>query len=256
MSSRRKLLIATGVLACGAFGGGAYAATSDTSPRQAFLSDVAKRLGVSPQKLTQALRGATIDQLNAEVKAGRLTQAQANAIEKGIGEPRAFGPPPFGLPSFGFRRPLLPGGGPFGAAASYVGISVRELLDGLAGGKSLAQIATAHGKSVSGLESALIAAQRSRLDQLRAHGFITRSQEQQLLSRMEAKIGSLVNQKGFGPGFFFDASFGRVQRLPMGPRFGRVGPPFPPGIAIPVPPGAPPLPYGPQPPGPPGPPPA
>ena len=67
-----------------AFAGGAYAATQSSGPntRQAFLNDVAKRLHVSPQQLSSALNGATTDQLQAEVKAGQITQAQANALEQ------------------------------------------------------------------------------------------------------------------------------------------------------------------------------
>ena len=50
--------------------GGAYAATqtSGQNTRQAFLNDVAKRLHVTPQQLTAALNGASIDQLQAEVR--------------------------------------------------------------------------------------------------------------------------------------------------------------------------------------------
>src|SRR5437763_586682 len=53
---KRKLLVGTVVVAAAAFAGGAYAATQNsTNPRQEFLGDVAKRLNVTPQKLTTAL---------------------------------------------------------------------------------------------------------------------------------------------------------------------------------------------------------
>src|SRR5437879_4271041 len=82
---KHKLLAGATVAAVVALGGGAYAAThSGTSQRQAFLNDVAKRLNVSPSQLSSALKGAYIDRLNAAVKSGILTQAQANAIEKRI----------------------------------------------------------------------------------------------------------------------------------------------------------------------------
>ena len=78
-SLKRNLVIGLAALAVAAFAGGAYAATQNSGPttRQAFLNDVAKRLGVTPQQLSAALNGATVDQLQAAVKAGRLTQTPA-----------------------------------------------------------------------------------------------------------------------------------------------------------------------------------
>ena len=83
-SLKRNVVLVLAALAVAAFAGGAYAATQSSGPntRQAFLNDVAKRLHVSPQQLSSALNGATTDQLQAEVKAGRITQAQANALEQ------------------------------------------------------------------------------------------------------------------------------------------------------------------------------
>ena len=108
-------------LAVAAFAGGAYAATQTSGPntRQAFLNDVAKRLNVTPQQLTAALNGATIDQLQAEVKSGKLTQAQANALEQHLKQNGTNPAVPFGF--FG------PGGGPgfappgFGPPAAWQG---------------------------------------------------------------------------------------------------------------------------------------
>jgi hypothetical protein len=81
----------------------------------------------------------------------------------------------------------------------------------------LAQIAMAHGKSVSGLKSAMIAAERSRLDRARRSGLISSSQEQQFLSRLQSKISSLVNRDGFRP------RFGPLEGPPPGPGW-RAGP--------------------------------
>jgi hypothetical protein len=112
-----RLLIAGVVVAFAAGGGVAYAATqSSSNPRKAFVNDVAKRLHVSPQRLTSAIKAAEIDRLNAAVKDGRLTQAQANTIKHAI---ETKGPPfipglrielqgllseLFSLFSFGLRR--------------------------------------------------------------------------------------------------------------------------------------------------------
>ncbi len=201
---RRRFVIAGAVLAFAAAGGGAYAATQTSgNPQSAFFNDVAHRLGVSSQRLTSALRGASIDQLNAAVKAGRLTQAQANAIKRRIEQsagvpfggpgffgpgPRGFGPPPFGGPV------LFGPGGPFAAAASYLGLSLPQFLSELRSGHSPAQIAKAKGKSVVGLEQAITRTVKSRLDQAVSAGRLSKPQEQKILSLLSSRLSTLVNR--------------------------------------------------------------
>jgi len=248
---KRKLAIGVATLAAAAFAGGAYAAAQDSTgnQRKAFLSDVAKRLNVSPQQLTAALEAALQDQLNAAVKAGKLTQAQANALAQraqrgalGAG-PAWFGLPGLGLPGVGAwphlapptgspttpgspPNPSTPGSpapgtarlaGPLGAAANYLGLSVTQLVDQLRSGKTLAQIASSRRKSVSGLQQAMIASVKARLDQAVADKRITSAQEQQLLGRLSSAIGAEIN--GTGPERFH----GHPGRLPgwgYGPRPG------------------------------------
>lgn len=191
------LLVAAGA------GGGAYAATqSSSNPREELLNDVAKRLNVSPAQLRSAIQGALLDRLDAAVKAGQLTQAQANRIKQRI-QQGAF---PFGAPgpSGGFWRheqrmgpagPAGPGGprnGPLSTAATYLGLSDAKLLADVRGGKTLAQVAQAQGKSVAGLEQALVAASKSRLDRMVQAGWLTKAQEQQRLSRLGKLIDQLV----------------------------------------------------------------
>ncbi len=199
---KRKLVLGTIVVATAAFAGGAYAATQNsTNPRQAFLNDVAKRLNVTPQKLQEAMKGAFLDQLQAAVKAGRLTQAQANAIEQRM---QQQGFPPLGPIRPGPSSPLHFAGhaGPIPAAASYLGLTDRQLFDELSSGKSLAQIAAQRGKSVSGLKAAMTASIRSRLDKLVAAKVITSAQETKVLSRLSSHLDQLINHTGgrFGPG--------------------------------------------------------
>lgn len=227
---KRNLTAGLAVLGVAGLAGGAYAATQNSGPssRQAFLNDVAKRLHVTPQQLNQALSGALDDQLQAAVRDGRLTQAQANQLEQRLKQnggagapfflrPRAFGGPrafavpkgglvvPKGVPAPkgfagppGIRAPRLgfPGPGPLGAAAKYLGLSDEQLFRQLASGKSLAQIATAKGKTASGLEQAMTAALKSKLDRAVADKLITAAQEKQALNQLSSRLSAMINHKG------------------------------------------------------------
>jgi transposase-like protein len=236
---RHKLLIGGATLALAATGGAAYAATqSDATGQQAFIGDVAKRLHVSPSQLTSAVKAALIDRINAEVKAGRLTQAEANKIEQQITQsPRL--PFLFAPGAHRFLEVRGKPGGVFHAAASYLGMNTSQLLSDLQSGQSLAQIAKAHGKSVSGLEQAIVTAIKTRLDRAVSKGVITSAQEQQLLSRLSAKISRLVNRTGIGlpagPPRMEVAPGGMAQTAPVpapqgGPGGGPFGPPPGPGV--------------------------
>ena len=214
---KRNLVIALAALAVAAFAGGAYAATQSSGPssRQAFLNDVAKRLHVTPQQLTSALNGAATDQIQAAVRAGKLTQAQANALEQRL---KSGGPAPLlpltpkiapGPGGAGPRGFLAPGpgfgGGPLafkfgplglGAAADYLGLTNMQLFQQLQSGKSLAQIAISRGKTVAGLEQAMTAPLKKALDAAVSRKAITAAREKQILDRFSSSLGQRVNQKG------------------------------------------------------------
>lgn len=231
---RNKLLIGGATLAVAATGGAAYAATqSDATGQQAFIGDVAKRLNVSPAQLTAAVKAALIDRINADVKAGRLTQAEANKIEQAINQ-NARLPFLFAPGAHRFLEVRGKGLGVFHAAATYLGVTNAQLLSELRSGKSLAQIAKARGKSVSGLEQAIMTSEKTRLNRAVSKGRITKAQEQQLLARLSSRISQLVNRAGIGgppgggPGF-------RVP-LPKGAPHGQFLPG--PALGAPAPPGA------------------
>src|SRR5262245_31292269 len=117
MQLKKSVVIGLAAVGLTAAGGGAAFATSQRSndanqpppAAQAFLQDVAKRLGVTEDQLTDALKGAAVDQVDAAVAAGRITQAQADAIkariQSGAGVPFFGGRPGhLGGPGAGVRR--------------------------------------------------------------------------------------------------------------------------------------------------------
>jgi ribosomal protein S20 len=231
---KHKFLIGATTLAAAASAGGAYAAThASPTSRQAFLNDVAKRLNVTPGQLNTALKAAITDRLDAAVKAGELTQAQADRIKARIAQggrmpfllgPRALGGRPDALaPRALPERP--PGRfGALAASARYLGLTDAQLFGELRSGKSLAQVAHARGKSVSGLEQAILGAMTARLDRAVADGLITKAQEQRLLTRLSRRIDRRVNRPGL-----------RSAARPGPPMSSSDAPPLPP----PPPPGSP-----------------
>jgi hypothetical protein len=156
---KRRIAIGAAGLTILGGGGGAYAIADrgNDDERQAFLSDAAKRLHVSATDLRSALRGAMNDRIDADVKKGRLTQQQADAMKR---HARQGGPPP------GVRHR---GGPPFmeglQAAGKYLGLSDSQLRTKLESGKSLAQVARDENKSVAGLKKAVKDALQGRLDE-------------------------------------------------------------------------------------------
>jgi hypothetical protein len=103
--------------------------------------------------------------------------------------------------------------GPPAAIAAYLGLTEDELRAQLESGKTLAQIASAQGKSVSGLEDVIYADMKTHLDQAVADGKLTAAQEQAMLADLRSHIDDMVNDsgpqvtvKGVGGGPFGDAA--------------------------------------------------
>jgi hypothetical protein len=202
--TRKALLVAAAALAILVGGGAAIAASNDSSPSpKSFFDAVAKHLGISSEKLQDATKAAALDQVDAALRAGKITQAQADELKARInsGDYPPFGPffgPGFG-PGFGFRHfhgpPLF--GEKLSAAADYLGLTEVQLRTRLNNGQTLAQIAKAQGLSVNGLEQALVDAAQKKLDQLVKDGKLTRSEADEMLSRFKSHVDELVNHGSF-----------------------------------------------------------
>ncbi len=251
LSLKRRLALFVVAIAVAASAAGAYAATSSSpaNGRQAFLTDVAHRLHVTPQQLRKAVQGAFADRLAAAVKAGRLSKAQASAIAKRLthfgGLPFGAGPGMLALPpglakrahaGFGPGGPLppafyarpgargrpnahfrpgwhpyppiaVPRGAPAGpagfafglgmmpsaakAALSYLGLSPAQLKSELKAGKSLAQIAAAHGKSAKGLESAVVSALKAQMSKQVAAHHLPPGWAKHFLAKLSARVAAI-----------------------------------------------------------------
>ena len=160
-----------------------------------------------PRGLSPAAR------LNKAVANKNLTAAQEQKILSAlsarmndlVNNTAAKGAP--GLLGFGIGRAAVVR--PFAeitGAAKYLGLTNAQLRQQLRSGKTLAQIAKAQGKTTAGLEKAITASVKARLDKAVAKQKLTSAQEQKLLKALSTGIDAMVNGT-----------------VPPGPRFARPG---------------------------------
>jgi hypothetical protein len=219
-SSLKRKLVAGAVAAVAVAGGGAaIAATQFGSPReesQAIVNDAAQQLGVQPSALSDALKKALKNRVDAAVEAGRVTKEQGDALKARIDSGD--------VPIFGFGHRGFAHHGPFGdlaTAAQYLGLTTAQLDTKLDSGKTLAQVAKEQDKSVDGLIQALTDAAKKKLDAGVAAGRLTKSQEESILSDLKQRITDRVNGKApqfhdFGRGGHFHGAPGFLPGPPPG----------------------------------------
>jgi polyhydroxyalkanoate synthesis regulator phasin len=203
MSPKRIAALAlSGALLAGGTGAAIAAVGKDEHAKseQAILDDAAKRLDVTPQRLRDALEAAQAAELDkrldAAVKAGKLTQKQADEIKQQtkknggvLGGKRFFGGP-------GGPRELHFRGGPLtgmrGAVAlnlsKALGISREKLREQLRAGKSVADIAKAQGKSLADVRKTLKADAQAAADKAVKDGDLTRDQADKLLEHLDEMV--------------------------------------------------------------------
>ena len=199
--------------------GGALAASkldSPTTRSQAIITDAAGQLNIDPAKLTSALEKAIDNQIDAAVKAGRLTPDQGSTLKKRVDSgqlPLVGGLGLFGFGHGGFGHGFGPGGfgahhfgAAFGAAsaalASYLGITPAQLRTELLSGKTLAQIAAAHNKTADGVVATLLGEAKKKLDAAVTSGKLPAAREQAFLGQLKTLLSAVVNGKMPSPSAF------------------------------------------------------
>lgn len=218
--SKKALAAAGATLAVAAGAGGALAAGGKGTQGPAGHPGpvaIASYLGLTPAQLRQQLRsGKTLAQiavaqgktvaglenaiyadvqthLDRAVANGRLTKAQEQTLLARL-KSRLDDLVNHAFPKMGDAR-LGPRGPRLGAAVTaYLDITPAQLRTELRAGKSLAQIATGHGKTVAGLKVAILDAVEARLDKAVAGKRLTAAQETALLAGLSAHLDELLNR--------------------------------------------------------------
>jgi hypothetical protein len=154
------------------------------------LAEEATAMGKTASGLIDAIVAAETKVLDAQNAAGWITDAQETnlvaAFKDQVTDLVNNGP---GIPPAAKAMT----GGPLQSAATYLGISVSDLLNDLTGGKTLAQEATAKGKTVDGLVQAMLAPLKTKLDKSVADGDITAAQETTILNKATTALTNFVN---------------------------------------------------------------
>jgi hypothetical protein len=212
MKVKRYVLVSAAVLAVGAGGGAAIAASGGDDDRekteQSILADAAKRLNVTPEALRSALGAAEDNQLDQAVKAGKLTQEQADAIKArrakdgsvlggpGVGGPHGGpGGPGFGrgIGGPGLMFKIGPGGA-LDAAASALGLKREDLISKLRDGKSIADVAKDQNKSLDDVKKAITDGVTKELDQAVTDKKLTSDQRDKILKELNEHLDDLVTR--------------------------------------------------------------
>jgi polyhydroxyalkanoate synthesis regulator phasin len=167
-----------------------------------YLDRLARNLGVTPDRLRDALKQTALEEVDAALARGDITQEQAQRLRDRINQAGGLG---FFGPGFvkGFG-PMGPGGkgdrvhlgikATGERLAQWLGITEQQLRDELRG-RSLAEVAQAHGKSRDQLKQFLLDNARQTLSDAVARGAITQQQADRVLQRLEDTIDQMIDRR-------------------------------------------------------------
>ena len=202
MTRIRKLALGGALVLAVSGAGAAVAATKLRSPEEesrALVNDVANQLGVTPQRLSDAIKTAMKNRIDQAVEDGRLTQAEANRLKAEIDRQSV----PMLGPGFRHHGPGHMHRMHHGleAAAKYLGMTEAALRTQLENGKTLAQVARDRNKSVDGLVNAIVTEKRARIQQEVQNGRLTQEQAARFLDGIRERVTDMVNGRHPRPGF-------------------------------------------------------
>jgi hypothetical protein len=156
--------VLAGSVAATAFAQSAPTATPPAKPgiqqgADAFVNALASKLGKTPDEVRNAIKAAR-QELGT---AGKAKGLAVKRVEAGK------------------------------AVSDFLGLQPKELKAQLKQGKSLAQVATAQGKTVDQLKAFIRGQAKTKLDAAVAAGKLTQERENTALQRLDANLDKLVN---------------------------------------------------------------
>ncbi len=168
---------------------------------QEFINRLAQNLGVSPDRLRDALKQTGLQEVDAALAAGRITAEQAQRAKDAINSGNL--PHIGGFPGGGHRGGPGGGrGGDFGGVirnhtdgvAQFLGITEEKLREELRSGKSLAEIAQANGKTAAQLKTFILTNAKTKLDQAVKDGKITQQMADRMYQELEQRVDDMITR--------------------------------------------------------------
>ncbi len=216
MRNRLMAMAAGGVLAATLAGGAAvgviHAQSSQQTPpptptqtpgqqqRQqridAIIDDFAGHLGVSADKVRDALKQTALDQINQAEQNGKITADQAqrarDAVNSGnLGGLGFFGR--FGDHGRGAGMGMAAGRVAEGKIADFLGVTPQQLRQEL-NGQSLAQVAQAHGKTRDQLKQFILDTAKQQLQTAVQNNRLTQQQADDIFNRLSQNVDKMIDQ--------------------------------------------------------------
>jgi transposase-like protein len=212
------LLVAGGAYAAGAAGPGGPGGKGHGAYRTAAQT-AATTIGVTPEDLRNQVRsGKTIAQVATDhgVDPNTVVNAIVTAVTQQIDQKAAAGTIDSSraeqakqkLPNFAnrfvnetkARRGYRILKDAVKAAAKEIGVSQNELKDALKNGKSIAQVAKDHDKSVDDVVNAVVKAATSDIDQAVKDGKLDSKKADEIKQKLPDRVKKLVNHERHGAG--------------------------------------------------------
>lgn len=172
-------------------------AATPSEERDAYIAKLAANLGVDVQKLKDAIDKTNIEVIDEKVADGSMTQDRADAMKERIANGETFfgvgggrgpggdhGGRGFGGPGMGVDQASL---------ATFLGIDAATLRTDLQT-KSLATIASEHGKSRDQLKTFLTDSVKASLAQAVTDGKMTQAQADERLSQFTTNLDSEIDE--------------------------------------------------------------
>ena len=179
---------------------------------QTFWQALANKLGITLDRLQQAVKDAAKEAIAGAVSNNRLTQSQADALNQrvdqwtpgqglpfgGRGSEHGFGPGKGG----GFE---MGGQAVLDAVAKALGMTTADLQTALQSGQTLSAIAQSKGVSADTVKAAIVAAKKAQVDADVQAGRLTADQATQIKQQIdqEAATETLDNMLHGGRGHGF-----------------------------------------------------
>ena len=169
---------------------GAQTDEDGNGPLGNFVGRLAENLGISQGELEGAIEQTHLDQVDAALAEGLITEEQAadrrEAIESG--ESR-FG-------QRGHKMQRHGGGNHSAAVAEFIGITPEELREAIQGGQSTVQVAEANGVSEQELTDFLLGEIEAKLAEAVESGRIDQATADEKLAGAAERIAECINREG------------------------------------------------------------